>query len=127
VNGVNKKKALPDHSKELRADRSIILKCVLKEQRKGAKCIQYFGGKNLKVDDRELLTWILKKHNGIHLAQDRDQWQSPVNTVTNIGVQQNLGGRRGFLYQLSKSVASEAGLCSMKSLEHVVKRWAGLR
>lgn len=108
MNGVNKKKALPDHSKELRADRSIILKCVLKEQRKGAKCIQYFGGKNLKVDDR-------------------DQWQSPVNTVTNIGVQQNLGGRRGFLYQLSKSVASEAGLCSMKSLEHVVKRWAGLR
>jgi hypothetical protein len=35
---------------------------------------------NIKIDIREIL-W-----GGIHLAQDIDQWRSPVNTATNVRI-----------------------------------------
>jgi hypothetical protein len=39
---------------------------------------------NLGVDGRIILKWILKEYESvhwIHLAQDRNQWRAPVNTV----------------------------------------------
>jgi hypothetical protein len=45
---------------------------------------------DLNVDERTVLYWMLKKSwevvDLVHLAQDRNQWQAAVNTVTNIWV-----------------------------------------
>jgi hypothetical protein len=46
---------------------------------------------DLSVDGRIILKWILEEKgwegmDGIHLAQDRDQWRAVVNTVMNFQV-----------------------------------------
>jgi hypothetical protein len=47
----------------------------------------------------------------MHLAQDRDQWRTLVNTVMNLGVPQNA---RSFL-TVWMILAYKEGLCSMES------------
>jgi hypothetical protein len=64
---------------------------------------------NIKMDLREVgcgdMDWI-------HLAQDRDQWRTLVNTVMNIWVPQNVGK---FLSSWQPA-ASQEGLISMESV-----------
>jgi hypothetical protein len=47
--------------------------------------------KDLGVDERKILEWLLKEIGSkcvewIRLAQDSDQWRTPVNTVMNVRV-----------------------------------------
>jgi len=49
---------------------------------------------DLSVDGNIILEWVLDKWecvDWIHLAQDRDQWRAPVNTVMNLRVTQKEG------------------------------------
>jgi hypothetical protein len=45
-------------------------------------------GDNIKMDSREIGWGVV---DGIHVAQDRDQWRALVNTVMNLRFKRNVG------------------------------------